>query len=312
MHKQIEVSERFTAEKMAEMRSALKNQCRGKSYSVLTGGSFARGEASPESDLDWFVICDTPEATAEAHRDLPAIASVLERSVPKPPSTGGAFAKVELIDEMARNIGGEDDKNSKITRRVLYLLEGAYLHDEERFLQYRDQILGKYIQPTISDHTFCRFLLNDLIRYYRTICVDFEHKTREENKAWGTRNIKLIFSRKLLYFSGVLAAAETWQYTYTSKMEKIRGLFALTPIRRIETVCGSRADRALSAYGEFLKKLSDPSVRMMLDSTTDVRAQQSDAFRLLKNEGHHFSLLLTKLLKDTYDEAHPIHNALVV
>jgi len=46
-----------------------------------------------------------------------------------------------------------------------------------------------------------RFLLHDLIRYYRTICVDFEYKTYENGKPWGDRNIKIQFSRKFLYFS---------------------------------------------------------------------------------------------------------------
>ena len=33
-----------------------------------------------------------------------------------------------------------------------------------------------------------------------------------------------------------------------------------------------------------------------------LKLEQSEQFRLFKNDGHHFSLLLTKLLKDTYDD----------
>jgi hypothetical protein len=153
--------------------------------------------------------------------------------------------------------------------------------------------------------------LNDFIRYYRTICVDFEHKTQEQGKSWGSRNIKLIFSRKLLYFSGILVTAETWQHTYKVKLERIRNLLALTPARRVRAICGTRADPVLNAYGEFLRKMRDPSVRTMLDKTSETRSDQSAEFRTFKNEGHHFTWMLAKLLRDTYDSSHPIHNALI-
>ena len=78
-----------------------------------------------------------------------------------------------------------------------------------------------------------------------------------------------------------------------------------------ELVMKSPAD-VFAAYGEFLRKLGDPEIRGMLETVTDVREDHPEAFRLLKNDGHHFSWLLAKLLKDTYDVSHPIHNALVV
>ena len=213
---------------------------------------------------------------------------------------------------MTENIGGEQDTNEKITRRVLLLLEGQWLLNKQVFDACREQIISRYIKDGITDHQLCRFFLNDLIRYYRTVCVDFEHKTAEKGKAWGTRNIKRVFSRKLLYFSGILIAAETWQHTNVYKVQRVKDLIAMTPIRRIEQVCGNKAERALAAYAEFLQKLSDPAIRKMTEEVSDVRQDQPEAFRLFKNQGHHFSWMLIKLLKDTYDESHAIHNAIVV
>jgi hypothetical protein len=136
----------------------------------------------------------------------------------RPPSTNGAFADVEDLPTILSNIGGNDDHNAKITRRVLFLLEGDWLNNRPFFQECRQQLLGRYIRDTITSHQLALFLLNDIIRYYRTVCVDFEFKTIEHDKPWGTRNIKLVFSRKLLYFSGVLVVAETMQRSYKEKV----------------------------------------------------------------------------------------------
>jgi hypothetical protein len=50
----------------------------------------------------------------------------------------------------------------------------------------------------------------------------------------------------------------------------------------------------------------------MLEDVPEKRDDQPQEFRGFKNEGHHFSWMLVKLLKDSYDSSHPIHNALVV
>ncbi len=312
MHDAIDSRKQFTDERLVKMRAILADLLPRNSFVVVANGSYARGEASNESDLDYFLICNSKKDIPRVKKELPRISRGLTKVVPKRYSASGAFGKIESIEEMILNIGGNLDGNEKITRRVLFLLEGEWLHNKEGFHEYRKKIIEKYVKKTISDHQFCRFLLNDLIRYYRTICVDFEHKTTELGKAWGVRNIKLVFSRKLLYFSGILIAAETWQHTYSTKCEKLHFLLGLTPIERVKIVCGDRATSAIAAYGEFLKKLADPSIRRILEKEPFLREKQSQEFRLFKNEGHHFSWLLAKLLSDTYDDSHPIHNALIV
>jgi hypothetical protein len=80
------------------------------------------------------------------------------------------------------------------------------------------------------------------------MCVDFEYKTVEEGKDWGIRNIKLIFSRKLIYFSGVLIAAQMAQRTYKEKLEIAEHLMDLTPLERIMEVCGISANKAAKEH----------------------------------------------------------------
>ena len=74
-----------------------------------------------------------------------------------------------------RGIGLDADTNTNFTRRMLLLLESRELHG-------RRAALGDRADPRplpYESHTRRRpprFLLNDVVRYWRTICVDFEGK----------------------------------------------------------------------------------------------------------------------------------------
>ena len=129
---------------------------------IGANGSYARLEASPAADLDYFAICRTREQSAEAEA-LDAIAPDLLRIVGKAPAVGGAFGEVEDLDTMLSNIGGNDDSNRKITRRMLFLLEGDWLSNKDLFNEVFDATLDKYVRSTTTAHQLALFLLNDFI-----------------------------------------------------------------------------------------------------------------------------------------------------
>jgi hypothetical protein len=56
------------------------------------------------------------------------------------------------------------------------------------------RVLDRYLNDAVKDYRPPRFLLNDLVRYWRTIGVAFEGKhrdTRGNDPKWVTRNAKL-------------------------------------------------------------------------------------------------------------------------
>lgn len=301
----------YSNNKIIELRAKLE-EFSGRPYAIVIGGSYARREASLQSDLDYFVIFDQNAARDNLDIDLVQINAKIREVVPKAAAAGGAFEQKECIADMLNNVGGQKDFNDKFTRRILFLIEGEWLCNEELYNDYRCRVIDKYVRNTITDHQLTLFFLNDLIRYYRTVCVDFEFKTFEDGKPWGTRNIKLMFSRKLIYFSGILVCAETAQQTYKDKVKIMKELLALTPIERIQKICGDRAKKALTYYDIFLEQFALEETRMMTDGVTDDRDTHSPEFRRLKNFGHHFSFALSQLIKETYDSTHPIHRALIL
>src|SRR5687767_14595561 len=137
MRGDITASEQFTEQQVRGIRGDLVSVLKDRNYAIVVGGSYARLEASTQSDLDYFLICDSA-STNTSKDDLPLIKERIQKFVKKEFAADGVFGHSENIEEMIQNIGGNDDTNEKITRRILFLLEGDWLYDENRFASYRD------------------------------------------------------------------------------------------------------------------------------------------------------------------------------
>ena len=279
---------------------------------VVACGSYARREASAASDFDYFTIV----ARADAGPDQPwqlelkrAIAGIVKVE----PAQDGAFGKVETCDRMVRNIGGQVDDNQKMTRRMLFLLEGAPLSGVSAARLVRRAILERYVRAG-SGEPLALFLLNDMIRYYRTIAVDYEFKTTEGDrpKPWGLRNVKLMFSRKMLYAGGLFSVARATEQAAEARIATLERLLDLNPIDRLAEICGPAAiGPVLDTYDGFLAVMTDRSIRrrlegLALDDRTDA------LFCDLKAAGERFTQQLLALFAATFDLAHPIHRAMLL
>lgn len=310
--KSIKTAKEFSDQKIELLRKELRGVVKGEGAAIITCGSYARREASAESDLDYFILTKSNLKENDLSW-VDATHSCIKNIVPNQPAENGAFANAVSREEILTNIGGNDDSNKNITRRMLLLLEGEWLFQSEELKTLRKEILEKYITKSMTDHQLALFLLNDVIRYYRTMAVDYEFKTAgsEPPKPWAVRNIKLIFSRKLLYASGLFSVAVTADRSRDKKIELLEQLFNLTAIDRLVHICGnSQMNQVLKAYNYFLEKLEDNTLRTHLNSLS--KEQRNDpVFRELKNEGHHFNHLLMQLFENTFGHTHPIRRAIV-
>ena len=294
---------------LAQMRCRLNALPLGD-RAVLVCGSYARREASENSDVDFFMVSESVGADSTL---TDSVRTAIKEVAPNEPSPDGAFGGSVDRLQMIENIGGENDDNPSITRRILFLLEGEWLFNENGLRSFRRNILDRYIHEEMADHQLSMFLLNDIIRYYRTVAVDYEFKTTEQDnpKPWAIRNIKLVFSRKLLYASGLFSVAMTVDRTRDKKIEILEDLFALPVLERMTAICGrTNMESVMVSYNRFLENLEDVEVRRHLE-TLKKSEREDPRFRELKDEGHHFTRELLKLFENTFDSTHPIRRAVV-
>lgn len=170
---------------------------------MVVTGSYGRHEASDQSDLDYFIIGREAERSQAPHQQ---VADILGKMVTKKPAVNGPFSSYITAEELVNRIGLDGDTNSITTRRLLFLLECEWLYNEAGKRKFFDDLIANYVTSSVTRDSIARFLVNDVIRYYRTISVDFEIKTREgdASKAWAPRRLKLVF-RERCFISAALS-----------------------------------------------------------------------------------------------------------
>lgn len=284
----------------------------GGDQAIIIGvnGSYARREVTQGSDIDLFFLYDAADkreviAKQDAYREL-------LRSIGfKMPATDGVFSEPLSVSVLSEMIGGMDDSNMQITRRMLLLLEGEWVYNKDSFDNARERLLKQYVPDNLRKEQICLFLLNDVIRYWRTICVDFEYKVQNDGKPRAIRLIKLRFSRMMLFLAGVLAIGETHRLHQSEKITKLSELFAIPAYERVSNIIGDQAQPALELYAEFLSALDDEYIRKTLSQPSPA-GEQSDEYNVLRDKAHRFRGHLVELLQAHYGNANPTLAALML
>ncbi len=290
--------------------------------SLVLCGSLGRFEVTSGSDIDWTLLVDGP--VDAAHREVVndvgrEIEAVRKAEGLEEPSQVGPFARMMFSHELVHQIGGDEDMNSNITRRMLLLLE-AHPISEPHILnrvvaaildRYLDQSVHAYRKETERDF-FPRFLMNDVVRFWRTMAVDCGAKigTRDAKK-WALRNAKLRFSRKLLFVAGLLLAYESILaprkasrsgsgavqsvgldlIARTQEMTKLPPLDTLARGLLFDPAWPGLPDAAkaiFDSYDAFLGIVADDNKRKELTSLRLDQAANSATFQEIRNLGRNF------------------------
>jgi len=291
-----------TAEAVAARRAALADLPLDPRASVVLFGSWGRRELTRRSDDDWALLVDGA-ARDGVEPEPEALAAALGDGS-RGPGRSGVFGGRIFGDDLLSRIGLDADSNTNLTRRMLLMLESQPVAGDDVHRRCWEQVLDGYLEDADRPYRPPRFFLNDLIRYWRTICVDFVGKEREGGEKWGIRNAKLRTSRKVLFAAGLVPLLQTHRFNREERRAYLAAQLAAPATDRLAAAfldCGARdaGVRALSAYDRWLGVLDDPRRRAELESLTKETAHTSPVFRDVRRHATELHRGLLVLLFDT-------------
>ncbi len=292
-----------TARGLIERREKLAELKIDTDATVVLMGSWGRGEVTHESDDDFMVLFDGQRRDG-ARPTIDATAELLDGA---PPGAEQVFGKQVWLGDLRGKIGREEDTNANLTRRMLFMLESVAVCGNEAHVRALLSLLYGYLEANVKDYRPPRFLLNDLIRYWRTIAVDFESKMRHrDGEGWGLRNAKLRLSRKALFAGGLLPVLECYRYPTREMGAYLVERMAVSPLDRIADVfvdhqAVDAGVRSLFAYDQFLEILDDGAKRLQLSQLGADEAAESPLFARVAQLGREFEGGLLSLLFDDSD-----------
>jgi hypothetical protein len=172
---------------------------------IFVAGSLGRLDFGAKSDIDFFLISKNEISRLKT---LEVFGKLLdynkEKNFPEF-SNDGKFLKIHCLDHLISHTGSPtDDHENLFTTRMLLLLESHVVSNEKLY----DESINKIIEHYYKDEEghlnfFPIFLLNDILRYWRTLCLNYE-MIRQGNKPWRKKNINLKYSRMLTVFSTII------------------------------------------------------------------------------------------------------------
>jgi len=312
----------YSLERLSQLRKKLepvKPLLEGHPLCVYATGSYGRLEAWSGSDADLFFLYDNADDSERfpLTKFIRLSAALIETTEEMgfPPFSGdGKYLEVQYVGEMERVLGSpRDDSLNAFTARMLLLLESQPVYDEAVYTRLLERIVRFYYRD-FADHagTFLpAFLLNDILRFWRTLTLNYEHHRLKLLELTGDelalkkadsalKNYKLKVSRLATCFSMVAnLSAEPVPVTVETVLELCR----MTPAQRFGR---------LRAYGQAADDLIDELVEIYDAFLNSTRCDKDDLLGEFVNSSHReqalgdakrYGDLLYKLLQEvTPDE----------
>ena len=280
--------------RLGDVREALNESdlVRDKPLAIFCAGSLARMESGTKSDLDLFVTAKAGRH-GEVRKHLFQIAlfselMAINGQLGFPPfSNDGEYLKVYFMEDLTSRTGSpRDDSENLFTTRMLLMLESQPIVHEDIYREHLRTILELYYRDRNAVSPFRPlFLLNDLLRYWRTMCLNYEERRHDADRPFRKKNVNLKFSRMLTVFATVLPLIAR----PADSVLKLENLCTKTPLERLATgldLLGDEdlADRwlgILDVYEEFLswKEKNDVEDFLTENATAvNARAEELSAF----------------------------------
>lgn len=289
----------------------------GNDMDLVVFGSIARGECTSKSDVDWTLLID-----GQSNPRQESIASNVRGKIRDTglhdPGPSGMFGQTSFSNDLIYCIGGEEDTNHNLSRRLLLLLESERIPIDSSedstgtaYSRVVGGILDRYLTHDSAFHSdhgkqdnVPRFLLNDIVRFWRTMCVDFAYKQIEQSgKKWALRNIKLRMSRKATFLKGVLMCAAFYKRP-TESAEMQARMMEIVSTKSLDFIFQElefykiKDDliiQLLDSYNAFLGLLNNEEIRRRIEDIPMGEVYKNHDFLTARENANRFQGALTDI-----------------
>ena len=261
---------------------------------IAAAGSLGRMEACPGiSDADLIIVLsdeidlDTPEGQQEAEEAWDSVWEVVMRLVNniEQPKKTGVFAKATNRKKLLKSVGDAAEQYEVFGKRLLLLLETQPVFNDENYTQLIDSIVDSYAAKYVErdPKKEWTFLLNDLIRYFRSLAVNYQWDFDNEAGKWPLRNVKLRHSRLIMY-GGLLTLLGEASKERKDKVTWLKKCLKMTPLERLAWVYEQNKDwnfhRVAGLYDVFLLHLNNPETRKKLNvDPVEAKTEDEDSYK---------------------------------
>lgn len=206
-------------------------------------GSVGRMECVTSSDCDAaIVLTEEVRASPAAEEIMDTVFECIERTGFGRPKRDGIFGSPTSFEQLldASTAGQVDEDLAVFGLRIQALLDGQPLLHAGEFESLQRAILGRYASaPRVRSDAFCLdWLMDDLVRYWRSLCARTRWLQHDEPVPWRCLNVKLRHSRLLMcvgLFDLLLHVVDS-----RSPVDEVARLLRLTPLERILKVSRPR------------------------------------------------------------------------
>jgi len=272
----------YTKDRVEEFRTSFLNSLGSDVARVLADhtcvyatGSGGRGELSQHSDLDLFTVRQGEPSNLDAILIRAALVRAT-RDVGFPePSNDGQFLATHSADRLIDMMGTpEDDTENTFTARMLMLLESTPVAGAEVYDSIIRRVVDRYWGNT-DEHPrdyLPIILLNDIVRYWRILLLNYEAKKSKTFPEQKLRSYKLRFARCMTCYSAIayLLAAERRGNGHVESQVAV-DMVKLPPLKRLEWVQSEvvvpavteAAERIFDLYEGFLRTTDAPKPELL-------------------------------------------------
>ncbi len=208
-------------------------------------------------------------------------------------SGDGEYLTHHTVQELVGTLGTrDDDAKNTFTARLLLLLESSALLGQAAYREVTDDVISAYWRD-YQDHKsdfIPAFLANDILRMWRTFCVNYEAQTAseppEKKAKRKLKNYKLKHSRLLTCYSALLYLLSVFSKAHTVSPTDAIQMVSLTPTQRLEWIllqseladAHEKTRQIIAQYEQFLTQTAIPERELIdrfLDKDTTRRYFQS-------------------------------------